>query len=221
MPDVKLTVQEVIAKLENCNHEEMHLHHTYKPDYDDFTGDNHQRLIEGMRNYHKNVKGWLDYAYHITIFPDGTIYSGREFTLDPASIKSHNHKAFAVVMVGNFDFGNDKPTPEMFDSVFAIAKYFKNKGRYIRFHNENSGKTCPGSSIDKAWFMSQVDKFNEERLFKDLPATHWAYDDIKLVTEKGFMSGYTDGTFGVGQPLKREEFASVIARIIKELGGII
>jgi hypothetical protein len=40
--------------------------------------------------------------------------------------------------------------------LLKLAKYFDDKGKYIRFHRENSPKTCPGTSIDKDIFISEV-----------------------------------------------------------------
>lgn len=46
--------------------------------------------------------------------------------------------------------------------------------------------------------------------FLDVPANHWAAEAIARAKELGLMSGHPDGTFGLGQPLKREE-AAVLA----------
>lgn len=46
--------------------------------------------------------------------------------------------------------------------------------------------------------------------FVDVPADHWAADAIARAKAMGLMSGHPDGTFGLGQPLQREE-AAVLA----------
>lgn len=48
-------------------------HHTWKPDYSNFTGDNHLKLLISMKNYHVNHNGWSDIAQNLTTFSDGTI----------------------------------------------------------------------------------------------------------------------------------------------------
>jgi LysM repeat protein len=40
--------------------------------------------------------------------------------------------------------------------MLKLAAYFDSKKRYVRFHNENAAKTCPGTSIDKATFMKEA-----------------------------------------------------------------
>ncbi|MEO1622618.1 MAG: HEAT repeat domain-containing protein [Cyanobacteria bacterium J06632_3] len=41
--------------------------------------------------------------------------------------------------------------------------------------------------------------------FSDVPADHWAAGAISSAYAKGFLSGYTDGTFGLNQPITRLE----------------
>jgi len=54
--------------------------------------------------------------------------------------------------------------------------------------------------------------------FKDVPATHPAKDAIEKVKKAGIMIGKPDGTFGLGESVKREELAIVIARLLQYLG---
>lgn len=59
-------------------------HHTFSPNYSLFKGNNHFDLQSGMKNYHVNTNGWADIGQHFTIFPDGTIMTGRNMELSPA-----------------------------------------------------------------------------------------------------------------------------------------
>lgn len=43
--------------------------------------------------------------------------------------------------------------------------------------------------------------------FKDVKYINWHYDAVKYVTDKGFMKGYSDGTFRPDEPLTRAEYA--------------
>ena len=47
-------------------------------------------------------------------------------------------------------------------------------------------------------------------------SNHWAEDNILSATEKGFVSGYDDGTFQPNQPITREEAFTIIHRIVKQ-----
>ncbi len=40
-------------------------HHTYEPSYDNFSGNNHFSLLQGMKNYHVNTNKFSDIAQHL------------------------------------------------------------------------------------------------------------------------------------------------------------
>ena len=46
--------------------------------------------------------------------------------------------------------------------------------------------------------------------FSDLPYTHWAYDNIISLADKGVINGYTDGTYKPGNAVTRGEFFKLI-----------
>lgn len=50
--------------------------------------------------------------------------------------------------------------------------------------------------------------------YSDVPAGHWAAQNIADASAAGFLSGYTDGTFGLGKTLTRAEFASMLTRLM-------
>ncbi len=54
-------------------------------------------------------------------------------------------------------------------------------------------------------------------MFKDVPANHWAANDINYLAEKGIVVGDDKGNFGLGKPLLREEMAVVLAKTIRLL----
>jgi hypothetical protein len=58
-------------------------HHTYKPDYASFKGDNAFAILEGMRNYHIKHNGWSEMGQNLTTFKDGTIALGRPINISP------------------------------------------------------------------------------------------------------------------------------------------
>ncbi|MGE7132878.1 S-layer homology domain-containing protein [Lysinibacillus xylanilyticus] len=49
--------------------------------------------------------------------------------------------------------------------------------------------------------------------FKDVPKSHWAYESIKQVAEKGLVTGYEDGTYKPSAQVTRAEFATFLSRI--------
>ena len=157
MADRILTFEELIKQLEKYTYKELHVHHTWKPDHSNWRSKpDGLYWNQSMRNYHVNTLGWQDIGQHVTLLPDGRFVTGRPFNKTPASISGYNTGAFAVEMIGNFDIGKDKLEGEQKKSIIELARYFYKKGRYIRFHRENSAKTCPGSGIDKEEFMREV-----------------------------------------------------------------
>lgn len=51
--------------------------------------------------------------------------------------------------------------------------------------------------------------------FKDVPKDARYAEAIKWLKEKGIMQGYTDGTFGIGDNIKREDFAVALYEALK------
>ncbi|MFJ8512694.1 S-layer homology domain-containing protein [Lysinibacillus xylanilyticus] len=49
--------------------------------------------------------------------------------------------------------------------------------------------------------------------FKDVPKSHWAYESIKQVAEKGLVTGYEDGTYKPSAQVTRAEFATFLSRV--------
>lgn len=162
----KLTAAELIQILKKYNHTELHVHHTWKPNHQNFNGVNHVDIQDGMKNYHVNTNGWNDIAQHVTLFPDGNFLTGRDFGSQPISIKGYNGHdnkiPFACEMVGDFDIGEDKLEGKQLDSILKLAKFFDDQGKYIRFHRENAPwKSCPGTGIDKTEFMQDVRNYGK------------------------------------------------------------
>ncbi len=48
--------------------------------------------------------------------------------------------------------------------------------------------------------------------YTDVPKSHWAAESIERATALGFFHGLSDGRFGLGQPISRAEFVTVLAR---------
>ena len=164
-PDFEiLTLNQLTARLANYNHKEFHVHCTAAPDFKQYyapkAANDDERAItrqRSMRSYHVNTRGWKDIGQHVTLIPDGRFVTGRAFNHNPASIdKEHNPGAFMMEMIGNFDKGHDPYQGEQRRSAVGLGRWFDQRGKYIRFHNENSSKTCPGSGIPKASFMAEV-----------------------------------------------------------------
>lgn len=143
---------------------EVHLHHTWRPRQSDYRG---LRTIEGMWRTHTEVNKWSDIAQHVSIAPDGTIWVGRNFNWAPASASGFNGNAkagpFMIEMIGDFDKGREAPGADQKNATLAVIKavqqHFGLKPEDLRFHNEMSAKSCPGTSQSKPDWIAAIRAF--------------------------------------------------------------
>lgn len=140
-------------------------HHTFLPSYKQFKGDNHFELQKNMKHHHVVNNGWSDIGQHLTIFPDGTVMTGRSFERSPACIKGRNAHSVCIESVGDFDEGKDQMTDEQREAILkvtaALCKRFNvevNTDRIVYHHWYNldtgernngtgSNKSCPGTAF--------------------------------------------------------------------------
>lgn len=145
----------------------VHVHHTWRPRRVDFRGVD---TIEAMRRYHVETNGWSDIAQHLTIDPQGGLWTGRNWNMPPASAAGHNGTReagpFMIEMVGDFDKGQDAFDGAQRDAavevVALLLHQFGLTPAAVKFHRDlGSPKTCPGSGIDRARFAALVRKAQE------------------------------------------------------------
>jgi len=53
-----------------------------------------------------------------------------------------------------------------------------------------------------------------ERIFSDVPENHWAERYITRMNLMGIIEGYSDGSFGINQPVSRFEIVTTIIRVM-------
>lgn len=52
---------------------------------------------------------------------------------------------------------------------------------------------------------------------KDVPESHWAYESVKLLVDKGYLSLYEDDTFKGKNKVSRFELAEIIAKLLNDV----
>jgi len=101
--------------------ESVHMHHTWRPNRSQYQG---LSTIEGMWSYHTKTNGWSDIAQHISIAPDGSIWTGRNWNEAPASAKGFNGNdtagPFMFEIIGDFDVGKDPFDGPQKQTVLAV-----------------------------------------------------------------------------------------------------
>ncbi len=146
---------------------EVHLHHTWRPRQSDYRG---LATIEGMWRYHTETNGWSDIGQHVTVAPNGSVWLCRNFNWAPASARGFNGNSqagpFMIEMIGNFDNDEEQLSREQLQATLAVIKAVQNRfglaPHALRFHNEMSDKTCPGTSSDKEQWIQQIHAFELE-----------------------------------------------------------
>jgi hypothetical protein len=194
---------------------QIHIHNTFKPNHDDFTGNNHLKLQSNMRDYHVNANKWRDIGQHFTLFPDGRFVTGRSLDIDPASILGWNEGAICLEMLGDFS-GRDPfqgiQAESAFRIVAAIVKCFGLPWNAVKFHRDNpdsGNKTCPGTSIDKDWFITEC----KARYNVMYPPTHWAQKDHDELRSAGIL--LSDHSAMLDQPASEGMVIALINRLRK------
>lgn len=147
----------------------VHMHHTWRPARADFKG--HDTIVS-MWRFHTQEMGWRDIAQHITIDPQGIVWLGRNWNLPPASAAGHNGNErfgpFMFEMIGNFDTGHDPFDGAQKESalqvIARVQARFSLATDTLKFHNAMSPKSCPGSSLDYAEILAEVELRKQARL---------------------------------------------------------
>jgi hypothetical protein len=164
-PFHQLTVEQfadLLARYPFQRHiDSVHMHHTWRPRRRDYQG---LATIEAMWRYHTQTNGWSDIGQHITIAPDGTIWTGRNWNMPPASAVGYNGNSrsgpFMFEMIGDFDIGQDAfDGPQRQAALEVIARLqhrFNLPVETLRFHNQMSSKTCPGSALRRDQILEEV-----------------------------------------------------------------
>jgi hypothetical protein len=142
----------------------IHMHHTWRPNHSQYQG---LDSIEGMYDYHVHTNGWSDIAQHISIAPDGTIWTGRPWNKSPASAVGFNSKqVFMFETIGDFDVGKDPLSGAQLDTVVLVIatlmQRFNLNNSSLRFHNEMSTKSCPGSSVKKQDILDAIGEIQQD-----------------------------------------------------------
>ncbi|MGH9627825.1 MAG: peptidoglycan recognition protein family protein, partial [Bryobacteraceae bacterium] len=130
----------------------VHMHHTFHPNRAEWKG---LDSVEAMWRFHTQIRGFSDIAQHITIDPEGFIWTGRRWDQPPASATGFNGNSsrypFMFEMIGDFDEGRElfdgRQKQSAIEVIARVQHLFELPPESLRFHNQMSRKTCPGSAV--------------------------------------------------------------------------
>lgn len=205
----------------------IHVHGTWKPTQADYRkASKKESLIQAMWRFHTGTRKFSDIAQHVTIDPDGYIWEGRSLLSPPASAYNHNDSdqdgvhPFMFEMIGNFDQGAEVLSGAQLDTTLglcrAIMARWSLKLSDIHFHREmQSGKSCPGSGIDKSKFIAQVSNFTP-------PAAPNPTPDKRALSEEHVNSIITDylspAWFSAESQVQKDEIHRIANELRKAAG---
>ena len=81
------------------------------------------------------------------------------------------------------------------------------------------GSFRPDAPVTRAEFAAIASRFEKltqgSKSFTDVPDTHWAVKYINFAATRGWVTGYSDGTFKPENPITRAEVAAVTCRLLE------
>lgn len=120
------------------------------------------------------------------------------------------------------DFSETEKIQETTFSDVSVDKWYANAIHTLASYGVfagKDGKFSPDTYISRAEFISALSKFEElessEKRFADVSENHWAYREILSAAEKGWISGYSDGTFHPDGTLTRAEAVTVLNKVLE------
>jgi len=96
--------------------------------------------------------------------------------------------------------------------------YMQQKGVLADFSRDNRFR--PSEAVTRAEFATLASHFDnlvltDANIFTDVPNSHWAVKYINSAAAKGWIKGYTDGTFEPESFITRAEVVTLVNRILK------
>lgn len=142
----------------------VHLHHAGHIRRADWRG---YETLRAMWYTHTLQQGWSDLAQHLTIDPDGILWTGRDWNRPPCSCPYENGNTnsgpFMITLIGDFNSGGDRfdaSTAQYGRTVEVIARMQLASALTpdtLRFHRDlDRSKKCPGETIDLGFLIKAV-----------------------------------------------------------------
>lgn len=137
------------------NAREVFIHHTAdrpRPN----TLEEQFRQMRAYQNFHMDVRGWNDLAYHFIVMQpfrsDGgadipaRIFQGRPRNMIPAAQEHHNTGTLAVCVMGDFSPGKDTLHRNTRFAIEVLLNQY-DKLRVLGGHRQVVGTSCPGDQL--------------------------------------------------------------------------
>ncbi|RVU53832.1 S-layer homology domain-containing protein, partial [Anaerosphaera multitolerans] len=150
---------------------------------------------------------------YLTGYPDNTIRASGNIT-----------RAEAAAILARLKVGEEN-IPDKSTINYTDVNNEDWYAKYIVFVTENEimkgyedGSFRPNGKISRAEFATVVARYNTlvsmDSTFEDVKG-HWAEKYIGTVANKGWITGYPDGTFGPKNNITREEVVTIINKMLE------
>lgn len=131
---------------------EIVVHHTVYPTLSQTaTPKREHERMRTIQAQHQG-QGWIDFAYHLCIFPSGRVYRGRPLRTIGSHVANQNTGRVGIVFDGNFE------TRRPSEKALASYRYLKKHHPVLknlhptRPHRSFGGTACPGKFLIDALF---------------------------------------------------------------------
>ncbi|MCL2352964.1 MAG: S-layer homology domain-containing protein, partial [Firmicutes bacterium] len=152
---------------------------------------------------------------YVSGYPDGTFGGNKNITRYEAAVLFYsiiidNDKAGYVNEVSKF---SDVPKDQWYSEAVG---YLAAKGIVVGYPD---GTFKGANLITRAEFATMVSKFEVyddtgDMPFSDVHNEHWAANSIKNAYNKGWISGYPDGTFMPDKNITRAETVTIVNKLL-------
>lgn len=102
--------------------------------------------------------------------------------------------------------------------AYEPTKYLSEKGI---INGNGNGNYSPEAPVKREEFAKilclafGLEEKEEETEFEDVNSADWYYTYVKAAYQNGAVNGVGNGIFGTGQPLKRQDIAVILARVLE------
>ena len=144
-----------------------------------------------------------------------------------------NYKGSNAVAVGVFAHPNENTLLSL-GATFGTGDNMINAGATFRIGKSSKQVTNANTAVAKdvqdlakkyealaqkydnlVKHLNAVEGTDFDVEYPDVPKTHWAYDFVKDLSDKGFLVGYPDGTYKGDKAMTRYEFATALYRALQ------
>lgn len=147
-------------------------------------------------------------------------YTGGTFGPERNMTRAEVTTMFARLLTEQIDVA--KTYPNTFTDVPSThwaADYIGYMQQFGIVMGFNDGSFRPDAPVTRAQFAAIASRFEKltegSKSFIDVPSTHWAAKYINFAATRGWVTGYSDGTFKPENPISRAEVAAVTCRLLE------